>query len=279
MRSEPLKALFDADLAATANWRSLSGDERMAYVSAFPDSRFAVVADSSGRSWWDSLSKPQKKEYLEEHPKSKFAQHLTTLKDDVQQKFGKLSDNSRKAVSDWHDASPAERIKSVAAGVAHIGKRAGHHAVHHAKHEYDMYKNAGIAVGHLMGGKTWSALEPHHKKSLRNALIHTGITAGSMAMGDPTGEGAHHAISALLGEFAQEHAHHAAILGAGHVFGKTSGDVLKKATAADRPVDPRIVRMAQRVSRALLAANIPTKDWIEILSEIERQQQLKTASK
>ena len=186
----------------------------------------------------------------------------------------KISENTKKAVSDWSAKSPSEKIAHAG---QHIAKAVGnviHHTKHHLQHEAKMYHSAGKAIAHLATGKKWKDLEPHHKTHLKHALIHAGITAGSMAMGDATGHGGH-AISQLLGHFGAEHAHHAAIMGAGKVGLDSVKDGYKKAISAEERKHPlshsELEKEAQRIVKILIDAEIPQEEWESILHEVEKR--------
>jgi DNA topoisomerase I len=208
----------------------------------------------------------------EETAAANFAEHLTKLPTHVGQKFRSLSHKGKTAIATWHAKPPEEKLKSAMHGLKHAPKAALHHAKHHIEHEIHTYKGAAGAIKHLASGRQWKHLESHHKKSLRNAIIHAGITAGSMAMGDATGSVGH-----LIGAFAMEHAHHAALLGAANVARKTAGDVVHKAISAKIPT--KIERDAARFVKLLHGANIPTSEWIKIITEIEKQQKNKKQEK
>lgn len=244
--------------------------------------RFAARADANPGNWFESLSPEQQKKYLEEHPHSEhktggvhaLGEHLKTLHPKIQQKFSQLGKNSKQALHTWHDKSPTEKAGMIAHGVANVGKTAAHHAVHHVKHEATMYSHAAKALGHLATGKKWKDLEPEHKKHLKHAIVHAGLTAASMAMGDPTGHGAHAlGIGDVLAHFAHEHAHHAAMLGGADVLAKTGRDAVKHATASEEPkkISPAVQREIDKAIKTLSTADIPTSEWIHILHEIEHQ--------
>ena len=222
-------------------------------------------------SWWTSKSPEQQKAYVANHPMTKLKNHLASLPSQVGQKFTQLSNGTKKGIASWHSKTPKQKVQSAKEGAVHAAKRSVHHVKEHLKHEYHTYKGAGAAIGHLASGKKWSELEPHHKKHLRTALIHAGLTAGSMALGDLTGgagEAVHHSIGHILGAFAADHAHHTALLGAGEVGLKTGKDFVKKAVAA---MLPRSVEgEVQRLIKLLTEAEIPTSEWISIMHEIEQ---------
>jgi len=255
-----IECTLRAEVAATKLWHSLSSQEQRAYMMA--------TADAGG--WWNTLTHNKQIEYVKNHPASKFAHHLTELPGNIQYKFSKLSENSKKAVADWHEKTPTEKMVSVGKGLFHAGKHVRHQVVHHAKHEVETYKGAAAALTHLAAGKKWKDLDPHHKKGLKTALVHAGLTAGSMAMGDVSGHGGI-TVSQLLSHFAAEHAHHSMVLGAGEVALKSGNTALKKATAAD---DSKAkIAAAQKVAALLLKAEIPTSEWIKIMRAIERKKQ------
>jgi hypothetical protein len=194
----------------------------------------------------------------------------------AKRKLGQLSDSSKHALDTWNSKSMGEKAKSAAHAVAQAGKGLVHHTIHHVKHEAEMYKGAAHAVGHMASGKKWGDLDDHHKKHLRNALIHAGLTAGSMALGDASGHGGH-AISNLIASFAHEHAHHAITLGAGEIGLKAGKDAVKRALTASDLTGAKKRDLAEKIARVLCGAGIPTSEWVHILAEIEKQLKAKQA--
>jgi len=76
----------------------------------------------------------------------------------------------------------------------------------------------------------------------------------------------------------------AAVLGGAEVLYKSGKDVLKKATAPSVPnipehretavekkLPPNLEKEAKKITDLLMKANIPTSEWISIVSEIERR--------
>ena len=276
------------EMAADEHWQSLSQDEQLAYLIANPNSRFLTkeVADS----WFDRLSPFKKKEYLEEHPNSSFAEHLRSLPRNIQSSFHNLSENSKQAIQDWHEKTATQRAADTAKALYHAGKRVIHHTGEYGKHEYHMYKGAAAALNHFAHGKSWNELSPHHKKALREALIHGGITAGSLMLGDATGGSGLSAIGHLAGAFATEHVNHAAMLGGAEVLYNSGKDALKKATAPmnkppvipenretamDKKLPPNLEKEVKKITDLLIKANVPTHEWIHVLSEIEKRSKSK----
>lgn len=179
-----------------------------------------------------------------------------------------ISENAKKSAAEWSAKSPTEKLHHA---VKHVGKAVGnvlHHGAHYAKHEVNMYHGASKAVAHLATGKKWKDLHPEHKKNLKHALIHAGITAGSMALGDATGHSGH-----ILANFAAEHAHHAALFGAGQVGFKSGKDAYKKATSTVEPhlTNLELKKESKKIIQALIDADIPEDEWAEILHEIEQE--------
>jgi hypothetical protein len=166
--------------------------------------------------------------------------------------------------------SPDDKMMTVVDAIGDTGKRVAKHIADYGQHEYHTYKGAATAVSHLASGKSWSKLDPKHKKALRNAMIHAGITASSMALGDATGGAAHNAIAHLIGSFAAEHAHHAVLLGGAETVYKSGKDLVKKVTASGNDE----LRKAHRTAEILLKADIPIAELIHILREIERRRKL-----
>jgi hypothetical protein len=202
------------------------------------------------------------------HHLKNLAGHIANAPSHVQEKYHSLKDSSKKALASWHAKTPVEKAKHVASTLAHTGKSLVHHTVQHVKHEAHMYHGAGKAISHLASGKKWKDLEPHHKKHLRNALIHAGITATGMAMGDPTGGHAHGSIASTIAQFAHEHVHHMGVLGGGEVGLKTAKDATKKVLTASAF---NLEKLRQSVVKILVAADIPPEECVHILSEIEKE--------
>jgi hypothetical protein len=244
-----------------------------------------INAELAADEWWDKMTDDEKKSYVAAHPGSKygdgsggkvgFAEHLSNLPHHAQEKFNKLSENSKKALQDWHEKSPVEKAKHVGNGLVNFAKTAAHHTKHVAQHEMDMYKHAGQGIGKLATGHKWGDLEPHHKKAIKGALLHAGLTAASMAAGDVTGHGAHAAhvgVSDLLSAFAQHHAEHSAMIGAGESAVKTGGHYLKKAVAAEK-LPPNVEAEAKKMAALLVKADIPMHVFIEVLEQLEKKLQ------
>jgi hypothetical protein len=180
----------------------------------------------------------------------------------------KFSENTKKAASEWHAKSPQEKINHAAQHVSGAVKRITHHAVHHAKHEYHTYKGASKALHHIATGKKWKDLHHEHKTALKHAIVHAGITAGSLALGDASGGGVGH----LLGNFAAEHAHHALTLGAGKVAYKSAKDAYNKATSSKEKLSTfQMEEEAKKIIKLLIDADIPEEEWAEILHRIETE--------
>lgn len=74
IRQSALSACLDAELAAEAQWDSLSTREQHVYAAAHPRSKFARSFASSD-SWWTDLSPRQQKAYVRSHPGSKYAKN------------------------------------------------------------------------------------------------------------------------------------------------------------------------------------------------------------
>lgn len=257
------------ETAANEYWQSLSHDEQLAYLIAHPNSRFLTMEISE--SWFDKLSPFKQQEYKEKHPRSKFLAHLRTLPSRIRRRFHRLSQNSQTAIQSWHEKTAGQKAAAAAKALYHAGSRVLHHAGEYGKHEYHMYKGTGAALNHFAHGRKWSELHPHHKKALRDALIHAGITAGSLALGDVTGGEGIHAIGHLASAFAVDHANHTALLGAGQVLYKSGKEAIKKAVAAEEKLPPHIEAEAKKILKQLMDAGIPTHEWITILHEIEQQ--------
>jgi uncharacterized FlaG/YvyC family protein len=222
----------------------------------------------------------------------------------LQQHADKISQNFKSAVDDWQKKTPEEKMQHVHKHLEGALKNVGNHIVDYGKHEYHTYKGASHAIRHLASGKKWGDLHPEHKKHLKDAIIHAGITAGSMALGDASGGG----VGSLFAHFATEHAHHAAMIGAGKVAYKSGKDAYNKATSAEKkPISShnqfyekigsealishigkkalgfketsamnkidlrRIEEEAKKIIKILIDADIPPEEWMEIFKEIEKR--------
>ena len=231
-------------------------------------------AEASAERWFQALSEEEQQTYARAHPLSKFANHISSLPGHIQRKYHALTGPAKQAIQSWHGKSPQQKMQQAREGVVHATKRAVHHVGHELHHEAKMYHGASKAIAHLATGGRWKDMHPEHKKHLKSALVHAGITAGSLAMGDATGGSGISAIGHVAGAFAAEHANHSALIGGAKVAAKTGRDFLKKAVAADNDNDPRkkqqIEREAERALQALIRADIPISEWIEIVHEIER---------
>ena len=199
--------------------------------------------------------------------KPSFAEHLKNLPSTVKDKYNNLKNNSKKAVADWHEKSPQEKVQHVGNAVADFAKTAGHNIKHVGKEEIQMYHGAGKAISHLAKGNSWSSLPDAHKTHLKKSLIHAGLTAADIGL---TGglHSAHGAMAATLGVGAH-HLHHSALIASGEAAVKTGHHYIKKATTMDEATDNE--NRLEKITRLLTQANIPTSVWIEIQHEIEQK--------
>jgi len=268
--------------------------------------RAMAIADMQADDSFSRLGKHGQEEYIKQHPgsihapghsnnatppaaaaptapaaKPSFAEHVKSLPRHVKDAYSKLSNNSKKAVEDWHGKTPAEKAKHVGAAAVDFAKTAAHNVGHVAKHEAHMYHGAGKALAHMAKGNSWSSLPDEHKSHFKKAMIHAGLTAADIGL---TG-GLHHAhgmLAAAAGVGAH-HMHHSATIAGGEAALKTGQHYLKKAISmieqANKKIPPKIDAEVQRFIDMLVKAEIPPEVWIEILQEIEREAAAKLKNK
>lgn len=193
----------------------------------------------------------------------------------IKQAHGNFRANATAALNNWRNMGARQRLNATGAALKNASGHVAHHVKEHFKEEAHMYKHAAKGIGKMAAGEWYGRLPEHERKAIKKALVHVGMTAGSMLLGDPTGhtgEAAAHgfnAISNIIGEFALEHAHHAAIMAPAEIGYKTAKHAVKHAI---RPHDSAfdaydIMGEAQRVA-ALLTQQIPDQEWADIFKQM-----------